>query len=291
MRYPDAGGISTFFDKAFGAGTLSGTLSLIFALTIAATIALVAKAFGAYAAPLVFGHTSALWVSAFASGITILLVLLNVAGSNLVGKAELILVGIKLTILAVLILAATYAMTTHAPIKHATPHFLPVVGSVGMALLAYAGYAAMPNAAGNVAHPKQIIPKAIYLAIGVVTLLYVLLSLVVVGSVPTGEISRDADTLLAVAARPLLGQAGYIAVSVTALLATASCINAFIFTGMKISLAMAQSGQLPKMFAKLVWRKGTLGVLLAVAAVLLAINLFDLTALASIASAAFVFCH
>jgi amino acid transporter len=46
MRYPDAGGISTFFDKAFGAGTLSGTLSLIFALTIAATIALVAKAFG-----------------------------------------------------------------------------------------------------------------------------------------------------------------------------------------------------------------------------------------------------
>ncbi len=99
-RYPDAGGIATFFDKAFGAGRLSGTLSLIFLLTIAATIGMVAKAFGAYAATLALGHSDELWVNGFASSITIILVLLNVAGSNLVGKAELVLVGVKLTILS-----------------------------------------------------------------------------------------------------------------------------------------------------------------------------------------------
>ncbi len=95
-RYPDAGGLVAYFDQAFGTGRLSGTLSLTYLLTIAASIALVAKAFGPYAAPLAFGGTNFFWINAFASGITVLLVLLNVAGSGLVGKAELVLVGIKL---------------------------------------------------------------------------------------------------------------------------------------------------------------------------------------------------
>jgi amino acid transporter len=182
-------------------------------------------------------------------------------------------------------------MTQAHKIEHVTPRLLPVVASVGMALFAYAGYAAMPNAAGSVAHPEKIIPRAIYLAIGVVTLLYVALGFVVVASVPMSEISRNASTLLAVAARPLLGKTGYIVISATALLATASGINAFIFSEMNILLTMAKTGQLPKVFAQIVWRNGTLGLLLAVAAILLAINFFDLTALASIASAAFVFSH
>ena len=290
-RYPDAGGIATFFDKAFGAGRLSGTLSLIFLLTIAATIGMVAKAFGAYAATLAFGHSDELWVNAFASGVTIMLVLLNVAGSKLVGKAELVLVGVKLTILTGLISAGTYGMIYQAPTKHVAPHVLSVIGSVGLALFAYAGYAVMPNTAGNIAHPRQTIPRAIYLAIGIVTLLYVLLAIVVVGSVPAGDLSRDADTALAVAARPLLGQSGYIIVCVTALLATASGINAWVFTAMQISTAMARAGQLPEMFTQLAWRKGTIGLFVGIAAIVLAINFFDLTALANIASSAFIFSH
>ncbi len=164
----------------------------------------------------------------------------------------------------------------HAPITHVAPHVLSVIGSVGLALFAYAGYAVMPNAAGNIAHPEQTIPRAIYLAIGIVTLLYVLLAIVVVGSVPAGDLSRDADTALAVAARPLLGQSGYVVVSVTALLATASGINAWVFTAMQISSAMARADQLPGMFMQLAWRKGTRGLLVGVAAILLAINFFDL---------------
>ncbi len=87
------------------------------------------------------------------------------------------------------------------------------------------------------------------------------------------------------------GQSGYIVVSVTALLATASGINAWVSTAMQISAAMARADQLPGMFPQLAWRKGTRGSLVGVAAILLAINFFDLTALANIASAAFIFSH
>ncbi len=83
----------------------------------------------------------------------------------------------------------------------------------------------------------------------------------------------------------------YVIVSVAALLATVSGINAWVFTAMEISRAMLKVGNLPRMFAYFVWRKGMLGLLLGVGAILLAINVFDLTALARIASATFLFSH
>lgn len=290
-RYPDAGGLDTYFNEAFGAGRLSGTLSLIYLLTIAATVALVAKAFGAYAAQLAFGSTNVLWINAFASGLTILAVLLNIATSGFVGKAEIVLVGIKLAILTALMLAGAYGMTGHAPAQHATPHLLSVISAVGMTFLAYAGFGMVTNAAGSVPNPKQTIPRAIYLAIGVVIVLYVGLAVVVLGNVSTADLAHHADTAVAQAARPVLGQTGYFIVAVGALLATASGVNAWVFTAMQISAAMAKVRQLPRMFGTLVWRQGTLGLLIAVAAILLAINVLDLNALARIASATFLIAY
>jgi amino acid transporter len=287
-RYPDAGGPEVYFNQAFGKKRLSATLSLVYLLTIAATIALVAKAFGAYAEPLAFGGTNPLWINGFASAITILAVLLNVVGSNFVGKAEIGLVAIKLVILAVLMLAGGYGMMTHAAVAHATPHISSVISSVGLTFLAYAGFSMMTNAAGEVANPAQTVPRAIYLAIGIVVVFYVGLGFVVVGSVPSADLAQHSDTAVAESARPVLGHAGYVIVSIGALLATASAVNAWVFTGMQMSLAMAEAKQLPSAFGRLAWGKGTQGVLLGVAAILFAINVFDLNALASIASATFL---
>ncbi len=186
-------------------------------------------------------------------------------------------------------MAGAYGMMIHAPVKQATPDLQSVISSVGLTFLAYAGFGGVTNAAGSVKHPKRTIPRAIYLAIGVVMLLYVGFAVIVLGSVPVADLSANADTAVAVAARPVLGPAGYVIVSIAAPLATASGVNAWIFTAMQISTAMANTGQLPNMFKRLVWGKGTLGLLLGVAAILLAINVFDLNALASIASATFLF--
>jgi amino acid transporter len=82
IRYPELGGVSAYFDHAFGVGRLSGTLSLIYLITMAATIALVAKAFGAYAAPLASAGSRRLWGDVFASGLIIVLALMNIMGSG-----------------------------------------------------------------------------------------------------------------------------------------------------------------------------------------------------------------
>jgi hypothetical protein len=145
-RYPDAGGLATYFDHAFGTGRVSGTLSLIYLVTIASACALLAKAFGAYATALVGGGTNQIWIDVFASGVFILLIVLNFAGSGLVGRAEIVLVGIKLIILAVLMIAGAIGLIGKPPIVHVHPHLTAVISSVGLTFLAYSGYGIMANA-------------------------------------------------------------------------------------------------------------------------------------------------
>jgi amino acid transporter len=287
-RYPDGGAITAYFDHAFGTGRLAGTLSLIYLITLTATVAMVAKAFGAYAAPLIGGGGSRLWIDGFASGIVILLALLNIARAGLVGKAEIVLVAIKLVILTTLMVAGSIGMIGKPAIAHPEPGFIAVISSVGLTFFAYAGFGMMANAAGSVAHPKRTIPRAIFLAISVVVVLYVGLALIVLGTVSFSEIAQHADTAVAEAAKPVLGHIGFVIVSLGALLATASAINAYVFAAMKIASALAKAGQLPRMFGRRIWRDGTPGILLGFGGILLAVNLFDLSALAHIASATFL---
>jgi amino acid transporter len=287
-RYPDAGGLTEYFHEAFGTGANSGTLSLIYVITIAVTIAMVAKAFGTYTTALIFVNSSPVLINTFALGITVIMVLLNVASSALVGKAEVILVGIKLTILTVLILAGGYGMTLHASVKHISPSLLSLFSSIGLTFFAYAGFGMMTNAAGSVKNPKKAIPRGIYLAIVIVIFLYTALAVIVLGNVSTADLTNHADTAVALAARPVLGRIGYVGVSLAALLATASGINAWVFSAMQITQAMVKFGNLPRMFTHFVWRKGSLGLFVAVAAILVSIVVLDLSALARIASATFL---
>ncbi|MEP7246442.1 MAG: APC family permease [Gammaproteobacteria bacterium] len=288
VRYPDAGGLSTFFDRGFGTGKLAGCLSLIYLLTLAVCVALLAKAFGSYAAALLGIRASPVWINVFASGITVLLLFLNVAGSELVGKAEILLVGIKLLILATLMVAGGIGMTHKAPSEHLHPGILAVVGSVGFTFLAYAGFGMMTNAAANVKQPQTTIPRSIYLAIATVIVVYVGLAIVVLGNLTPAALAQHPNTAVAEAAMPVLGHIGYVIVSAGALLATASGINAYLFGSLKISKSMAAAGQLPTMFSQILWHKGSRGYLLGAAAVLVAINTLDLKALADIASATFL---
>ncbi len=288
IRYPELGGVSAYFDHAFGIGRFSGTLSLIYLITMAASIALVAKAFGAYAAPLVLGHPDALWANIFASGIVVLLAVPNMMGSGLVGKAEVVLVGIKLAILATLMIAGIVGIAGRPTVAHfkATP--FGIAGCAGLTFLAYAGYSVIADAVGNVPDPKRTIPRALFLAIGAVIVLYVGLAIIVIASISPADLARHSETAVAEAARPVLGQAGYVIVSIGALLATASGVNAWLFSVIKMSIALAKAGQLPRMFTRLVWREGTQGVAIGIGGILLVINVFDLSDLASIASATFL---
>jgi amino acid transporter len=140
-HYSKAGGISDYFNQAFGTGPLAGALSLVYLLTLVVTLAMVAKTFGAYGVKLI-SPDSPVWLdAALASAIVIVLTLLNVAGSGAVGKAEILLVALKLSILTVLMLAGVQSM--HLAPNHLREHVHPgwfaVLASTGLSFFAYAG--------------------------------------------------------------------------------------------------------------------------------------------------------
>jgi amino acid transporter len=289
-RYPSAGGIIDFFTRGLPP-VLAATLSLLYLVTLALTIAMVARAFGAYAARLFHEAHGGMAVNAYAAGIIVLLTVVNLIGSGAAGRAELLLVSVKLGILALLMVAGATTIKPQMLQMHTHLSGGNLLASVGLTFFAYAGYGMMANAAADVRDPEHTMPRAFTIAILVTLALYVLLAIVVLGNIPPAELAKYADTAVAQAAVPVLGQAGFTIVAVGALLATASAINATLFSALKIMEAMGRSGTLPAIYTRAVWRKGTVGLLVSVGAVLLLTVTLNLGALANVASATFLLCY
>jgi amino acid transporter len=288
-KYPSASGIVAFYNAAFPSRIVSGALSLIFLLTLAVATALVAKSFGAYATRIFVGNeASHIWNNIFASAVIVALAIVNTIGSRAVGRAEVWLVGIKLVVLATLVVAGSVCFSTARLAAGGPIGLETILSAVGLTFFAYAGYGIMANASADVANPQREIPRAIYGAIGFVIVLYVCVSVVVLGNVTTEDLVKYADTAVAEAARPVLGQGGFLAVSIAALLATASAINANLFSSMNIALGLGREGELPHPFIASVRGKMTNGVLVALVGVLLLVNFLDLSVIGNIASAVFL---
>lgn len=289
VRYPSSGGIIDYFNTAFGVGTVSGGLSLIYMATLIMTVAMVSQAFGAYADGLLLqlGITSP-GRTTFAVLVVILLGFVNMLAADLVGKAELVLVCIKLGILLGLIAIGIPSLDN----PHGT-HMEPVplaslFGSAGLTFFAYAGYGMMANASNNLANPAKTLPRAIFISIGLVMLLYIALSVVILSQISAEELVMHADTAIAQAAAPLLGKTGYIIVAFAALIATSSAINATLFALLRIGQGLAQQGELQKSLAHRIWKKGSWAFLGCLALILIMSAWFNLGESANIAGACFL---
>lgn len=289
-RYPGSGGIMDYFNKAFSHKTLSGALTLIYLGTLVITVALVAKSFGAYASRLFLpDETVSVYTIALFSTIAILLLgALNMGGVKAVGKSEVVLVAFKLLILTVLMLASFGASVPVGEDAIPVKGMNGLLGSVGLTFFAFAGYGMMANTAGNLRNPAKTLPKAIFMAIGGVMVLYLVLSYVVLSNVPASSLDKHTDTAVAQAAYPVLGVWGFMAVSVAALIATASAINATMFSMLDISKGLAANGQLTAMFKEPFWGRGTQGFFYLLLGILVLTNAFDLVAIANLASACFL---
>ena len=290
-RYASADGALGYFNAAFSK-RVAGAFSLIYVLTLLVAVAMVARAFGAYAERLFFDiSTHGVLIDVFAAGIIVAMAILNMVSEGATGWVEMVLVGIKLVILSALTVAgiATFDPSMLAP--HMAVSTTTMFGAIGLTFFAYAGYGTMANAGSAVERPGTTIPRAIFFAIGLTIILYVGLSLVLLGNVSPGDLAKYADTAVAQAAKPIFGQIGFTMVSIAALLATASAINGTLFGALRIAGGMAKNGQFPDAFNVHVWRNWTGGILVCVLAVIALAVAFNLSVIASAASVTFLIAY
>ncbi len=258
--YTDDGGIIDYFKFGFKPQIISSVFSFIYLFTLAISIAMLAKSFGIYVIGLL--PMSPYFSSVFGVALILMIGLLNLQGSKHVGRMESILVGIKVSVLLVLVACGFYYFFSENFNSIASvPAGKNFWQGVAMAFFAYAGFGIMANASGEVKRPERTIPLAIFIAISFVILLYLALAFVVVNFVSFPELVKNVDVAVASASSLFFGKWGFLIMSLTGLIALASGVNALFYSAVRIIHSMTGYDELPKITNKKILDKVSIGFL------------------------------
>jgi amino acid transporter len=282
-KFPSAGGMLEYVAQGFGPGHVTRITAWLTYAVNAIITAMVAVSFGSYASDAVADNAD--WVKPFAVLILVVMAALNVLGSQAVARAQTIVVVVVVGILIVFSIATLSNLDVDLLAFSDYPPLRDIVSSVALTFFAFLGFGVITFTAKDLADPERQLPKAIYLALGIATVVYVAVALGVFGTLTVDEVIDSGGTALAVAAEPVLGSAGYWLMTVTALFATAGATNSGLYPAAGLSDEMATIGQFPPGMGRRVGGRAPMGILVTAAAAMLMAISFDLSAIASIGSA------
>jgi amino acid transporter len=288
VAYPSQGGTVTFLFQAFGPGLFTGTANVLLWISYIVMLALYAHAFGSYGALLFPAAHRTLWMHALISTVIVAITVLNLFSVRVIGAAERWIVAIKIAILAVFVGLGVMGMDTHRLAPSEWAPWLPVVAGGMIIFVAYEGFELIANAAEDVRDPARTLPRAFYACVGFVIVLYLAVAMVTLGNLSIPGIIAAQDYALAEAARPFLGSAGYLVITIAALLSTTSAINATLYGAARLSYTIARDGELPRFLERCIWNRPAEGLLLTAALTLVLANSFDLSNISTMGSTGFL---
>jgi len=284
-RYPSAGGLLEYVAKGFGDGHFTGTSAWLIYFVNAIVTAMVAVSFGSYASSAIAGENAA-WAKVFAVLIILLMTGVNIVGSQLVARAQTVVVYVVLGILSLFAIVTLVNMNPSLLAPSGYPPLKDIVSSVALTFFAFLGFGIITFTAKDLAKPSRQLPRAMYLALGIATVIYVAVSLGVFGTLTVAKVIESGATALAVAAQPVLGRAGYWLMSVTGLFATAGATNGGLYPAAGLCEHLAGTGQFPPLMGRRLGGRAPVGLLITAAGAIVMAVFFSLTAIASIGSAA-----
>ena len=283
-RYPSAGGLIEYVAKGFGDGHITGVTAWLTYAANAIVTAMVAVSFGSYASA-IFADENAAWAKFFAALVIVVMTGVNIVGSRLVASAQTVIVYVVVGILVVFAVVTLVNMDPSLLAPSGYPPVRDIISSVALTFFAFLGFGIITFTAKDLAHPSRQLPRAMFLALSIATVIYIAIALGVFGTLTVEKVISSGGTALAVAAEPSLGQAGYYLMAVTALFATAGATNAGLYPAAGLSERLAETGQFPGLMARQVGGRASAGLLIEAAACVLLAVLFKLDAIASIGSA------
>lgn len=283
-RYPSAGGPVDYLARAYGVGVFAGGLSIFYYAAGVIGMAMVARAFGSYAAAVLGAASpSSMLVGALAAAAVVGITLVNAAGSGSVAKVEVAIVAVKLSILALFVVGGAFGIKSALlsnELSVSSPGAL--LAAIGFSFFAYTGFGIVTNTAGEMADPARDLPRALTIAIGAVVVLYVAIALVAFGSLPVADIINDKETALAAAARPVFGGAGFTVMAIAAMISTLSALNAGLYGSTNVTYVLAKEGELPERFDRRSWHHAPEGLFITAALILILATVLDLSQVASL---------
>ncbi|MBK0382429.1 APC family permease [Pedobacter sp. SD-b] len=292
--YPENGGTVNFIHQQFGDGIFGGGVNNLLWISYIVMLALYSSAFGSYTQQLIqLTGDKNLDTHIFETAIIIAALLINYLSIKLVGEIESYSVFIKLTILIVFVGIGFYGFSNHTENLHQlNPQNWesPVlILSGGMVIfVAYEGFELIANSVADLENREENTELAYFISVGFVVVLYILIAIITVGSLPFKEIAAAKDYVLAKAAEPSLGQLGFTIIAITAVISTFSAINATVLGSSRVNYDIANDSELPHYFTRQFWGK-PIGLLITAIFSIVLVNLFNLQSISTAGSAGFLF--
>ncbi len=247
--YKDDGATYSFFKKTFPRSPLAAAgIGWLVAFGYISTLALYAVTFSSYFCT-AFSIADLPWIHQVVAGLVILcFATINLISVKGMGKLEDVMVYTKI----ILLILISGLLTWKGNIQQALP-LIETGGSWAMIIMiaavtfvAYEGFQLVIHAYDEVDDPERNIPRAIYGAIIVATILYVVLAFGALATIPKAEIIAGKEYALAAGSEKVLGKIGYFAVLFGALLATSSAISGTLFGASRLMAVIADDGYFPQ---------------------------------------------
>ncbi len=241
--YPKAASEYVYLGRAYGNRLLSFLTEWTMLVTEIVAAATVSLGFA--------GYLSAAFNVPIVPAAVGLLVLLTFAATG--GVKESLRLNTILSLVAivglVIVVVASVGRLGSVPYMWSPNGTAGVLGAVILVFFAYIGFDNIANIAEDTKRPETTIPRALLIAVGISTALYVLVGLAAVSLVPWNQLASS-DAPLALAVSTVFGQPAFEVLTVIALSTTLNTVLVLLIVSSRIIYGMAREGALPKALGK-----------------------------------------
>lgn len=285
--YPSSGGAATFTVMSFGPGIISGSINIFQYIAYLIAAALYAAGFVEYANTLFGGDLSPFLLKVITASIILSCTFINLLGASLVGRAEMIAIG--LVVISLLIFSAMgFEQAQFSAFRMGSLSIEGIAVAAGILYINFQGFGVVTNSSSVMKSPQRELPLAMFSALILVTVAYLAVSSAVVLLMPLSAIELNNGHVLADAAQLVAGKLGQIAISISALLACAAAVNATIFAASNIAADVAKKRMVSSALGNSVLKTQMRALTISSIGVIIFALLFPLAEIGQMASLAFL---
>ena len=238
---PKSGGTYVYIERAFGPlfGTISG-LGLWLSLLLKSAFSLVGLS--AYLYVLIEVDSSLTKSIALFS--LLLILLLNIFGVKKVEKTQLLIVSISVLSLVGLIIFGFGSFDSALTEPVFSKESSGFISAVAFLYISYAGVTKVAAVAGEIKNPEVNLPKTMLISLFLITVVYVLVAIVLVGNVEASLLVNDIKPIYTLS-QALGGDAFGYAAGIVGVLTLLSMANSGVLASSRFPFAMARDKMLP----------------------------------------------
>ncbi len=280
---PKAGGTYFYVTRSMGPalGTIDGLLTWL-SITLKSSFALVGMA--AFTSLIVNFD-----VRIIAVALCVFFLIVNYIGVKEAGRIQVGIVVLLFTLLAVYIICGLPAVKAGNYTPFAPYGVTAIFSTAGFVFVSYGGLLKVASVAEEVKNPAKVVPLGMILSLVTVSIIYTLVVFVTSGVLGGGQLDNSLMPISDGAA-VFMGQWGWIAMSVAAILAFVSTANAGIMAASRYPLALSRDRLIPDIFGNIHRKFKTPDVsIIATGIVMIAVLFLDLYMLVEVASTVLIF--